>query len=173
VRQIGPIRKAQRERERDSDRRHRKRCCPHPEHLPEIRLQSDLEEQEHDSELGEHMYDLGTGSVYRNDSENTAPEKDAGDQLPENSRLSKSLCELAQELGGNEHDRQDQEQIRNGQIVHGEKLERFLGSRPQDEGVLEEWQVDLIGVLRLYSDPPVLIVSSDLEVRLGRGALKE
>jgi hypothetical protein len=55
------------------------------------------------------MYDLGSGSIDWDDSENTASEENAGDQLPEHGRLSKSLGELAQELGAYEHYRQDQE----------------------------------------------------------------
>ena len=39
--------------------------------------------------------------------------------------------------------------------------------------MLEEWKIDMVGVLALYDYPPVLIVPSDLEVRLGSGAGKE
>ncbi len=106
------------------------------------------------------MDDLGTGSINGDDPENTSPEADTGYELPQNRRLSKPFGELAQELGGNEHDRQQQKQTGNGKIVHGEKLERFLGPGPQDEGVLEEGEIDVVGVLTLDDDPPVLIVPS-------------
>ena len=43
------------------------------------------------------MDDLGTGSINRNDPENTSAKENAGDQLPQNRRLSKSFGELTQE----------------------------------------------------------------------------
>jgi hypothetical protein len=118
------------------------------------------------------MYDLGAGPINRNDAENTSPEQYTGDQFTQNRRLSKPFSELAQELRGNEHDREHQKQIGNGKIVHGEKLERFLGPGPKDESVLEEWEIDLVGILCLYGDPSALFAASHLEVGFGSAGEK-
>ena len=116
--QVSPIDKAEREGDRHADRRHRKRGSTDAEHLLEIGLEADLEQQEHHAELGEQVDDLGSCPCGWNDTEHAATQNYSGHQLAQHSRLAEPLRQLAKELGGHQHSGQHQEQAGDGKVVH-------------------------------------------------------
>ena len=103
VGQIGPVSVAEGKRHRDADQRHRQRRGSDPEHLPEVGLESDLEEEQDDAQLGEQMDDVGRDTGGGNDAEGARAQKHSRDELPEHGRLPDQLGQLAKELGAHEH----------------------------------------------------------------------
>jgi len=90
-----------------SHRRYRERGLPDPEKLPQIGLESDLEQKQNHPELGQNMDDVGRGAVRRNDAQHALPQQDTGNQLTEDRGLANSLGQFAEELGRNQHRGQD------------------------------------------------------------------
>ena len=88
-------------------------------HLPQVRFQSDLEQQEHDSELRENVHHLSRSPGGRDNSEDASTQKNAGEQLTEHRRLAHPFRQLTQQLCGHQYGRQRKKQAGNGEFVHG------------------------------------------------------
>jgi hypothetical protein len=164
VRQVRPIREAQEEREDYAHSGYRERRRSYAEHLLEISLQPNLEEQEYYPELRQHVNYFGPNSLGWNEAKYAPPQDDPTDQLTQHGWLAESFGKLSQELGSHKHRRKDKEQAGNRELLH--RLERFLGAGTQGEGVFEQREIHLIGVLGLDDDSAGVVVAGDLEVWL-------
>ena len=103
VRQEGPVDVTERERQRDADGRDREGRGADPEHFLEVGLEPDLEQQEEHAELGEDVHQLGGRPLGRDDAEHAPAQQHAGDELAQHRRLSDALRRSAQNLGGDQH----------------------------------------------------------------------
>ena len=105
-----PVDEAQGEGQRHADRGHGQRGGADAEHLLEVGLEADLEEQEEDAQLGEDVHQLGRRTVGGDHAEDAAAEQDSRDQLAEDRRLADALRRVAEHLGGDEHGGEDEEE---------------------------------------------------------------
>ena len=112
MRRPGPVGVAERERNRHPHDGHRERRSPGPEHLAEIGLEPDLEEQEQHAELGQHVHHLARQPLDRHDTQRAGPKHHAGDELAEHGGLAHAFGQLAQQLGGDQDGGESQEEPR-------------------------------------------------------------
>ena len=83
--------------------------------LPQVGLQADGEEQQDDAQLREEMDDLDLGV---NEAQDRGAQEHARDQLAEDGRLADRLGQCPAELRRAEHDDEEAQELRDGQMVH-------------------------------------------------------
>ncbi len=100
-----PQRHPQRQRQHDADDGHRTRRRTHAEHLLQVGLEADFEQQDQHADLGQHGDELREGVVRggRNDPEDARAQERPGDQLAQYRGLADPLEELPGELAHDEH----------------------------------------------------------------------
>ena len=97
----------QREGHDHAHHRHRERRRAHLQHLLQVGLEPDLEEEDDHADLGERLDDR---LVRVDQPEQRRAEQHAGEQFADHRRLAHALEEVAQQLGQREHCRQHQQQ---------------------------------------------------------------
>src|SRR5690606_9832291 len=95
----------------DADDRDERRGWSDPEHLLDVRLETDLEEEERDADLGQERDDLVDRTLARDDPENAGAEHDTGDQLAAYGRLADTFRETPEDLGEDEHRNEHHEEV--------------------------------------------------------------
>ena len=109
--QDGAGRPAERERRHHSDHRDQRGGHPDPEHLLDRRFEAHLEEEDDDAEAGEQIdprIDRDAGEPVDMD-QGGVSHQHPGEELAEHGRLAQADRELAAQLGGDQDDRQVEE----------------------------------------------------------------
>ena len=157
MRQIGPVGIAQPERHGDPHDRHRERGGADAEHLAQVGLQPDLEQQQQDAELGQDVDHLGRPCRPRDDAEHAAAEQDAGDQLAQDRGLAEALGQLARSLAatrmvasarnklGDVEPRRRRDGTYSGSSAWGRSTKVCLKQRQVDGSVYSVWMVIRLG----------------------------
>ena len=108
---VVPVDEAEEKREEYSDQGDPRRSRSDPEHLLQVGLQTNLEQQQHHTDLGEDVNDLVQVSRRRDYAEHACTENDARDQLSQNGWLPPALGQLAEHLRTDQNRDQNEEYV--------------------------------------------------------------